>query len=185
MVERGATQQFRSANTLRSQWDEGCHGGFVGRDCGIEVSKMGYAALVEENVRRCHVSVNDVASMYMGKRTAKLAGCAEEVSEANLGISGLKISAVITESPARQVLEHKVWARRVKVEVMQCNDAVMRPHLTHHLHLSVASGGIRAPLQDSKGNLPMSPCLHVRCKVGPFALAMGNDTFDAISASED
>ena len=66
----------------------------------IEVTQVGYAPLVKQDVRRRDVSVNNAVLMDVSKRPAQLAGCAEEVKERDLRTPGLEIPAVITESPA-------------------------------------------------------------------------------------
>jgi hypothetical protein len=146
---------------------------------------VGYAPLVEQNVRRSDVSVNDAPAMHVSKRPAQLPGCPEELTKRHRRTAGLKIPAAITESAARQVLEHKVWIRRIKIKIMQGNDAIVSAYLAHHLHFSLAHRGSRTWIHDGKGNLPMSARLHVRRQIGPLTLAVGNDALDAVAVSED
>ena len=70
MIGRGATQQFRGGKALRCERDKGCYGGFLGRDCLIEVSEVGHAPLVEQDVRCGDVSMNNAALMDVSKRPA-------------------------------------------------------------------------------------------------------------------
>ena len=144
MIGRDVTEQFRGGKALRCERNERCRGGFLGQDCLIEVSEVRYASLVEQDVCRSDVSVNNATPMDVSKCPTQLPGCAQEVSERHLCTAGLKISTVITESPSRQVFEHEVWTRRVKIEVMQRNDAIVCSYLAHHLHFPLTSGRSRA-----------------------------------------
>ena len=98
MIGHARAEQFRGRKALGCARHEGCHGGFLGRDCLIKISEVGYAPLVEQDVRCSDVSVNNASAMNVSKRPTQLPGCAEEVSERHLRTPGLKISTVITES---------------------------------------------------------------------------------------
>ncbi len=53
-------------------------GGFLRRDSHIEASKLGYAWLIEQNIRRGDVTVNNAALVYVRKRAAELPRCPEK-----------------------------------------------------------------------------------------------------------
>ena len=110
---------------LRCERNKGCRAASLGRDCRIEVSEMGHASLVEQDVRGGDVSVNHATPMYASKCPASAAGlCGRSRREAPVSL-GLKISAVITESPAGQILEHQVRTGRIKVKVVQRDDGIV------------------------------------------------------------
>src|SRR6202044_2947989 len=100
-----ASQQFRGGKAIRRDRNDCCRPGFLRRDGSIEVSQVGHTALVEQDIRYGDVPVDNAALVYVSKCPAQLPSCAEEVRKSFLRIPGLKVLAVLTESPPGKVLK--------------------------------------------------------------------------------
>jgi hypothetical protein len=116
--------------------------------------------------------------------SAQLPNRAEELRERHLRTRGLKPRQRSLSLPRSRYSYARYGLDASRAEVVQCNDVIVRSHLAHHFHFSLASSGIRAWLHDSEGNLPTSVCPHVQRTIRPLAFAMGDVIFDAIGSAK-